>query len=112
LAGNTKRAKVEYELARQSAETASATWPDAVAMLYQRAVGYERIGGVQTAQGDLAGALKSFQAALDIAQKLAAADPSNAQWQRDLSISYNKIGGVQTAQGDLAGALKSFQAAL
>ena len=44
-----------------------------------------------------------------IAKKLAAADPSNTQWQRDLSISYNKIGTIQQAQGKLAEALQSFQ---
>jgi hypothetical protein len=64
------------------------------------------------AQGDLAGALKSYGAGLAIAEKLAAQDPGNAGWQRDLSVSHNKIGDVQVAQGDLAGALKSFGADL
>ena len=40
-----------------------------------------------------------------IAEKLAAADPGNAQWQRDLSVSWDKLGDVRLAQGDLAGAL-------
>ncbi len=40
------------------------------------------------------------------AEKLAAADPGNAGWQRDLSVSLNKIGDVRQAQGDLAGALE------
>ena len=66
----------------------------------------------RTAQGDLAGALESYQAGLDIAEKLAAADPGNAGWQRDLSVSHNKIGDVRTAQGDLAGALESYRASL
>ena len=47
-----------------------------------------------------------------IAQKLAASDPSNSQWQRDLSISHERIGDTQRAQGDLAGALKSYQAGM
>ena len=42
-----------------------------------------------------------------IAQKLAASDPGNSQWQRDLWVSHNKIGDTQSAQGDQAGALKS-----
>jgi tetratricopeptide (TPR) repeat protein len=61
------------------------------------------------AQGDLAGALKSYRDYFTIIDRLAKADPGNAGWQRDLSVSYNKIGGVQVEQGDLAGALKSFQ---
>ncbi len=66
---------------------------------------------MQVAQGDLAGALKSFQDSLAIRDKLAKSDPGHAGWQRDLAVSYEKIGDVQKAQGDLAGALKSFPTA-
>ena len=45
-------------------------------------------------------------------QRLAAADPSNAGWQRDLSVSQEKIGDVLLAQGDLAGALRAFRESL
>jgi hypothetical protein len=48
----------------------------------------------------------------DIFERLAKADPSNADWQRDLSVVHSKIGGVQQAQGDLAAALTSYQASL
>jgi hypothetical protein len=51
-------------------------------------VSYERIGGVQEAQGDLAGALKSYQDSLAIRDRLAKSDPGNAGRQRDLSVSY------------------------
>ena len=61
-------------------------------------------------QGDLAAALRSYQASHDIFARLAEADPGNAGWQRDLSVSHNKIGDVQRAQGDLAAALRSYQA--
>ena len=61
------------------------------------------------AQGDLAGALKSYQAKHDIIDRLAKSDPRNARWQRDLSVSLNKVGDVQAAQGDLAGALAVIQ---
>jgi len=64
---------------------------------------------VQEAQGDLAGALKSYNDSLAIVARLAKSDPGNAEWQRDLSVSYNKVGDVQKAQGDLTGALKSYQ---
>jgi tetratricopeptide (TPR) repeat protein len=85
-----------------------------VAAYWQRdlSVSREKIGDVQQAQGDLAAALASYQAALAISERLAKADPGNAGWQRDLSVSHNKIGDVQQAQGDLAAALASYQAVL
>jgi len=55
---------------------------------------------VRQAQGDLAAALISYQASLDILERLAKADPGNAGWRRDLSASHIKIGDVQQAQGD------------
>jgi hypothetical protein len=67
---------------------------------------------VQQAQGDLAAALASYQAALAIRERLAKADPGNVGWQRDLSVSDQRIGDVQQAQGDLAAALASYQADL
>ena len=73
---------------------------------------YDRIGDVQVAQGDLAGALKSYRDSLAIIDRLAKSDPGNAGWQRDLSVSYEKIGDVQVAQGDLPGALKSYRDSL
>ena len=54
----------------------------------------------------------AYQAALDIAGRLAAADPANTGWQRDLSISHNKLGDVAVAAGDLAAARDRYQAAL
>jgi tetratricopeptide (TPR) repeat protein len=71
-------------------------------------VAFNRLGGVQGAQGDLAGALKFYKENLAIAERLAKSDPDNAGWQRDFSVSYNFVGNVQVAQGDLAGALKSY----
>jgi tetratricopeptide (TPR) repeat protein len=67
---------------------------------------------VQSAQGDLAGALKSYRDSLGIAEKLAKQDPGNADWQRNLSISYDRVGDVQSAQGDLTAALKSYRDSL
>jgi len=67
---------------------------------------------VQSAQGDLADALKSYRESLAIREKLAKQEPRNAGLQRDLSVSYNKVGDVQSAQGDLAGALKTYRESL
>jgi tetratricopeptide (TPR) repeat protein len=68
-----------------------------------------RIGDVQSARGNLDAALQAYQKDLTIAEKLAARDPSNTQWQYDLGISNERIGMIQQAQGKLADALKSYQ---
>jgi hypothetical protein len=46
---------------------------------------------VQLQGGDLAGALAAYQESLDIARKLAAQDPDNAQAQTDLVVSLVRI---------------------
>ena len=63
-------------------------------------------------QGDLTGALTSYQQSLEISQGLAVSDPSNAGWQRDLHVSHTKIGDVLQEQGDLTGAQSSYQQSL
>ena len=67
---------------------------------------------MQLAQGDLGGARASYERSRKIAEKLAAGDPTNAEWQRDLSVSLEKLGNVQLTQGDLATARREFTAAL
>ena len=47
---------------------------------------------MQSAQGDLAGALKSSRDSLAIFEKLAKRDPGNAGWQADLAFSYWRTG--------------------
>src|SRR5437660_6096786 len=59
-----------------------------------------------------AGARAAHQASLDIAVRLAAADPGNSGWQRDLSVSHDRLGDVAVAAGDLAGARAAYQASL
>jgi tetratricopeptide (TPR) repeat protein len=66
------------------------------------------LGDIERKRGDLAGALKSYNDSLAIADRLAKSGPGNAGWQRDLSVVYEKLGDVQKAQGDLARALKSY----
>ena len=55
-------------------------------------VSHNTIGETQSAQGDLAEALKSYQAGMAIRQKLAAINPSNSQWQNDVAVSAWRIG--------------------
>jgi tetratricopeptide (TPR) repeat protein len=69
-------------------------------------VSHDRIGDVRVAQGDLAGALRAFEADLEIAGRLAASDPGNAGWQRDLAVSYYKLYGVASEAGQQAEAVQ------
>lgn len=102
-AGDLSAAMAVYQQALDSPQE----WPDRVRMV----LAIDK-GSVHSDQGDLTKALESFTAALEIARKLAAADPGNAAGQRDLSVSHDKIGDVHRAQGDLTKALESFTAGL
>jgi hypothetical protein len=64
------------------------------------------------AAGDLAAAAEHYRADLAIAERLAAADPTNTEWQRDLSVGRNKLGDVAVAAGDQAGAAEHHRAGL
>jgi tetratricopeptide (TPR) repeat protein len=55
------------------------------------AVGYDKLGRVQQADGDLAGARASYEQALAIRQRLAEADPADAQTQADVAKSSNDL---------------------
>ena len=55
---------------------------------------WEKLGDVRQAQGDLAGALAAYEARHAIAERLAASDPGNAEWQRDLVVSHWRIAAV------------------
>jgi tetratricopeptide (TPR) repeat protein len=59
-----------------------------------RSVALNGIGDVQSAQGDLTAALKSFQDSLNIRERLSRSDPGNAAWQRDLIVSNVKLSEV------------------
>ena len=72
-------------------------------------VSFNKIGDVQSARGNLDGALEAYEDSLATREKLAAQDPGNAGWQRDLSVSFNKIGDVQRAPGNLDGALEAYE---
>ena len=54
--------------------------------LREKSVALNQQGNVQSEQGDLAGALKSYRDSLGITEKLAKQDPGNARWQSDLSV--------------------------
>jgi hypothetical protein len=56
--------------------------------------------------------LESFRASLTIAERLAKADPGNADWQSVLSFSHMNIGDVLRDQRYLPAALESVRASL
>ena len=64
------------------------------------------------AQGNTAAALDDYRKGLVIAERMAAADPRNTEWQRDLSVSHNKIGNMLVAQGNTAAALDAYRKGL
>ena len=77
-----------------------------------RMVVHGEFGKLLSDEGHLREARQEFEAALAIAERLAAAEPGNALWQRDLSISYERLGEVEVAAGDLAAARQRFEAGL
>ena len=64
------------------------------------AVTLNQAGDGRAASGDPAGALEAYTRALDIAERLAAADPDNTGYQADLAITLNRVGDVSVALAD------------
>src|SRR5204863_283218 len=65
--------------------------------------------------GDAGRALEAYQGALEIAQRLRAANPNDAQAARDLSVSLNKLGDFYLRRGeagDAGRALEAYQGSL
>jgi hypothetical protein len=65
-----------------------------------------RTATATVAQGKLDEALKAYRDSLAIAERLAAADRSNSEWQRDLAISHSKLASVYERQRRIADALQ------
>jgi tetratricopeptide (TPR) repeat protein/tRNA A-37 threonylcarbamoyl transferase component Bud32 len=78
----------------------------------QRAYGHNGIGNVHSRTGKPAEALKEYQQALAIWQKLADAKRAVTEFQTGLAASYKNIGNVLTDMGKRAEALKEYQQAL
>lgn len=62
--------------------------------------------------GKFAGALRAYEAGLDIAKRLAAQDPKNAEWQRDLVVSHVKLADVAEHQRQPGDAAAHYRTAL
>jgi hypothetical protein len=62
--------------------------------------------------GKLGEAERLYREDLAIAERLAAADPDNAEAQRDLSVSYSTLAGVMVTAGKLGEAERLYRQAL
>jgi tetratricopeptide (TPR) repeat protein len=78
--------------------------------LRERGVALLGQGDLTLAQGDLAGALESYQSELATRDKLAKQDPANLGWQFDLATAHGRIGIVLEVQGKLPEALAEYRA--
>jgi tetratricopeptide (TPR) repeat protein len=67
---------------------------------------------VQLQLGNTKEALQAYEQSLEIRNRLATADPQNAQAQRDLSFSYSSIAEIHLKENKLAEALAWYQKAL
>jgi len=123
LPGGAVRSSVIYQLANirynyqprsVTADQASEALAEAKRsrVLWRIAIANILLGNVLRDQGDLTGALEAYRASLAIAQRLAAQDPANADWQRNLSVSQDGVGNVLRDQGDLTGGLEAYRANL
>jgi hypothetical protein len=62
-------------------------------------VSHDKVGDLAVQEGDLAAARTAYQASHEIFVRLAAADPTNTQWQHDLVVSHNKLGDLGQCEG-------------
>jgi hypothetical protein len=81
-----------------AADTGNAQWQRDLS------VSHNKIGDVLRAQGDLPRALESYDAGLEIDERLALHAPDNAQVQRDLVISLLEVARLSAVTGDCAAA--------
>ena len=75
-------------------------------------IAYNKIAGIQAAQGQVAQALDSYKTSLSIMERLVKSDPSNAGWQYNLAVSYDLIGGLESKNNQLGEAAESYRAGL
>jgi len=71
-----------------------------------------KLSDILLLQNDVAGARDAARRAEPLIRELIAADPQNADWQRDLSTYHQQMGDVLAAENDSAGALREYRADL
>jgi tetratricopeptide (TPR) repeat protein len=116
--GDDALALVAYQAALETRRQLAEDNPDSAEARRDLSVSQNKIGDVYLRRGgpgDDALALSAYQAALEIARKLAEDNPDSAQARRDLSVSQSKIGDFYLRRGGpgyAALALTAYQASL
>ena len=75
-------------------------------------ISLNRLAWLFTAESDLAGARQAYDQAIEVAERLAAANPGSARAALDVASTFQGRGDALVSQGDLAAATKDYQAAL
>ena len=86
--------------------------PENPARQYDMAVGYDKVGGVLEAQGDLSAALKTYRQSLAIVERLTQTNPAEEVWLRHLSWANQEVGKISEKQGNLPDAIKAYRDSL
>ena len=73
---------------------------------------YALIGDVARARGDLTGAEQGYTQYLAIAERVAALEPADINWQQRLAVAHSRIGDLAQLRGDLAGADQAYSQSL
>jgi tetratricopeptide (TPR) repeat protein len=97
-----------------AADRSNAQWQRDLGIWYRKvgevlAASYQKVGDVRAAQGKLEEALKAYRDGFAIVERLAAADRSNTQWQRDLAVGHAKLASVYLRLGNVADASETLR---
>ncbi len=93
-------------------EALAASDPSNTAARHSVAIGYEKLGRIMAANGDLVEALGYYRNELAIFEALSSANPMNMQFRRDVSVGYSNVGDVLSKTGDTDGAMENYSKAL
>jgi eukaryotic-like serine/threonine-protein kinase len=116
LAGSTKVRKHILATGLEYLDRLAKEGADDTALLLDIAEGYARVGDVQgygsrANLGDFEGALASQTKAMEIRQRVLAAEPENARAQKSVALSHNSFGNLFMGKGDSDQALMHFREA-
>ena len=75
-------------------------------------VSLSKMGDVQQALGDVAGAKERYEKTLKVRERLVKLTGESPEALRDWSVSLNKVGDIQRALGDVAGARERYEDSL
>ena len=110
LPGATPARKLIVDRALQYLDALAKEAKGDLSLQRELAAAYEKVGDVQGGfraanLGDFPGALASYRKSLAIREAVVAADPANAEAQRELFTAHGKLSDQLMAQGDPAGSL-------